>query len=73
MIKTSIPKDLTNWQKKYGTGFVMYSIKTGRVIASADDYEKLIKKSEKKKVKRSEVSVIYLPDAKAVSIFPLSL
>ena len=48
MIKDSIPKDLTNWQKKYGPGFVMYSIKTGRVLTSAGDYKSLEKKRREK-------------------------
>lgn len=67
------PKNLTTWQKKYGPGFVMYSVKNGRVLLAANDYKKLIEESKKKNIKRDEVSVLYLPDVKSVSIFPLSI
>jgi type 1 glutamine amidotransferase len=73
MTKYKEPTDLTRWQKRYGRGFVMYSLKNGRAILADPDYEKLIKKAEKKKVNSEKVSVIYVPDPNKVSIFPLSL
>lgn len=73
MTKQKGPLDLTKWQKRYGHGFVMYSLKSGRAIAADPDYRKLIEKTQKKNIKRDEVSVLYLPDAKSVSIFPLSV
>ena len=71
--KSPIPTNLSRWQKKYGRGFIMYSLKTGKVVGNSSDYKELIQESKKRKVKRDEVSVIYLPDVKSVSIFPLSV
>lgn len=65
-----LPKNLSNWQKKYGPGFVMYSTKTGQVLAAADDYKALMEKAQKKQVERTrDTSVIYVPSTKTVSIF----
>lgn len=70
MIKTKIPKNLTSWQKKYGPGFVLYSLKTGRPLLANEDYEKLMKKAEKEGItQKKETSVIYVPSTKQISIF----
>jgi len=69
MIKTNIPRDLTGWQKKYEPGFVMYSIKSGKVLAAARDYQSLEKKAERKKIRRELASVVYVPDIHTISIF----
>lgn len=69
-----IPKNLTAWQKKYGPGFVMCSPNSGRVIVFASDYRSLIRKARMKRgVHSTDTTVIYLPDAKSVSIFHFSV
>lgn len=68
--KTEIPKNLTSWQKKYGPGFVLYSLKTGRPLLADRDYMKLMKKAEKKDiVQREKTSVVYVPSTKQISTF----
>ena len=69
MASTKTSNDLTKWQKRYGRGFVMYSLKSGRAIVADPDYKKLIEKSKKKHVDREKVSVIYVPDSKTPTIF----
>lgn len=65
-----IPKNLTPWQRKYGPGFVLYSLKTGRPLLADRDYKKLMKKAEKKGiVPKNDTSVIYVPSTKQISIF----
>ncbi len=69
-IRSQAPKNLSSWQKKYGPGFVMYSTKSGRVLAAADDYKKLVMRAKRKGVHRTlDTSVIYVPSTKTVSIF----
>ena len=64
-----VPKNLIFWQKKYGPGFVLYSLKTGRPLLFDKDYKKLMKKAERKGVtKRKDFSVIYVPSTKKTSI-----
>lgn len=70
MRKTKIPKNLTSWQKKYGPGFVLYSLKTGRPLLANEDYGELMKEAVKQEIEqKEETSVIYVPSTKQISIF----
>ena len=67
--QTKLPINLKSWQKKYGLGFVLYSLKTGKPLLNDQDYEKLIKKSKTKAINREETSVVYVPSLKQISVF----
>lgn len=64
------PQDLSNWQKKYGPGFVLYSLKKGKVLASGATISAMYKKVEEKKIKEGkDTSVMYLPPYKGACVF----
>lgn len=67
------PKNLVNWQKKYGPGFVCYSTKTGRVKAYGKNIKVLYEMIKKKKIDRQETSILYIPGYKSTNVFQISL
>lgn len=65
-----VPQNLSDWQKKYGPGFVLYSLQKGSVLASGATISEMYKKIKEKKVKEGkDTSVMYLPPYKGACVF----
>jgi len=67
---TKDPNDLTHIVKKYGPGFVAQSKESGRVVAHADDFEKLMKQIEhRESYKKNKLIVMHVPSYGVLHIY----
>ncbi len=55
--------------KKYGPGFVAFSKKSGRVLASGKDFQKLWENAEKRKIDFSKIVISHIPKYGTVSLY----
>jgi hypothetical protein len=64
------PNDMTHIVKTYGPGFVAQSKESGRVVAHADDFEKLMKQIEhRESYKKDKLVIMHVPSYYIRSVY----